>query len=153
MAYDQGGSRLDAALQQAVSAFGAHHREHAARFATAAGAKATGQPNAKLLQVLSDQLRDAPNAQAATLIFYDLESALAGTHLYALGVTKSAPQLQLTASVLPVESAHAAQIGVALGLPLAPPSTTPTAAASSPPFETEDKRLDPTAYSPAEAAK
>lgn len=154
MAYDQGGSRLTTpALKQAIAGFGGHHREHAARFAAAAGAKATGQPNAKLLQVVSDQLRDAPSEKAAALVLYDLESALAGTHLYALGVTETAPQLQLTASVLPIESAHAAQIGVALGLPLAPPSTTPTAAASAPPFETEDKRLDPTAYTPTETAK
>jgi hypothetical protein len=154
MAYDQGASRLTSpALQKAIAGFGAHHREHAARFAAISAGKATGQPNARLLQLSSDQLRDAPNEQAAARVLYDLESALAGTHLYALGVTKAAPQLQLTASVLPVESAHAAQIAFALGLPVAPPSTTPTSAAVSPPFETEDKRLDPTAYNPVKDEK
>ena len=153
-AYDQGGARLTSpALQQAVAGFGGHHREHAARFAAAAAGKATGQPNPKLQQLVSDQLRDAPDEKAAARVLYDLESALAGTHLYALGVTKAAPNLQLTASVLPVESAHAAQIAMALGLPIAPPSTTPTSAAVSPPFETEDKRLDPAAYGPEEESE
>jgi hypothetical protein len=142
-AYQQGALRLTTpALQQAVAGFGAHHAEHANRFAAAAGPKATGTPNAKLLQVVSDQLRDAPDEKAAGRVLFDLESALAGTHLYALGVTDSAAQLQLTASVLPVESAHAARIGVALGLPTAN---------TVPPYETEDKRLDPTVYAPTTA--
>lgn len=147
-AYDRAAGRLTTpALQQAVAGFGAHHREHAARFGAAAGDRATGQPNARLLQVVSDQLRDAPDERAAAKVLFDVESALAGTHLYALGVSTTAAALQLTASVLPVESAHAARIGLALELPLAPPNNTPTAAAVAPPFETEDKRLDPAQYS------
>jgi hypothetical protein len=153
-AYDQAAPRLAApALQEAIAGFGGHHREHAARFAGAAGDKATGQPNPLLLHVLNDQLRDAPTEEKVAKVLYDLESGLAGTHLYALGLTTSTPGLQLTASVLPVESSHAAQIGMALGLPLAPTDQAPAAAAVSPPFETEDKRLDPTKYSPAEEGK
>lgn len=152
-AYDQAaGRRTSPALQQAVAGFGAHHREHAARFGAAAGDKATGQPNERLLQVVSDQLRDAPDERAAAKVLFDVESALAGSHLYALGVSTTAAALQLTASVLPVESAHAARIGLALELPLAPPNNTPTAAAVAPPFETEDKRLDPALYSGEEGA-
>lgn len=152
-AYDQAAGRLTSpALQQAVAGFGAHHREHAARFGAAAGDKATAQPNERLLQVVSDQLRDAPDERAAAKVLFDVESALAGSHLYALGVSTTAAALQLTASVLPVESAHAARIGLALELPLAPPNNTPTAAAVAPPFETEDKRLDPALYSGEEGA-
>ena len=150
-AYDQAGPRLsDPALQKAIAGFGGHHREHAARFAAASEGKATGAPNPMLMQVVGDQLRDAQNEKSVAKVLYDLESGLAGTHLYALGVSTSAPSLQLTASVLPVESAHAAQIGLALGLQLAPADTAPSAAAVAPPFETEDKRLDPTIYAPAE---
>jgi hypothetical protein len=146
-AYDRAGARLTSpALQQAVAGFGAHHSEHAARFGAAAGDQAAGQPNPRLLQVVSDQLRDAPDEKAAAKVLYDVESALAGTHLYALGVSTTAAVLQLTASVLPVESAHAARIGLAIDLPLAPPTTAPTTAVA-PPFETEDKRLDPVQYS------
>ncbi|MEY2478995.1 MAG: hypothetical protein QOG87_4310 [Actinomycetota bacterium] len=153
-AYAQAAPKLtDPALQRATAGFGEHHREHAARFAAASEGKATGQPNPMLLQVVTDQLRDAADAKGTAKVLYDLESGLAGTHLYALGVSKSAPALQLTASVLPVESAHAAQIGLAVGLPLAPPSTAEAAPAVAPPFETEEKRLDPTVYAPAEEAK
>lgn len=153
-AYDQAGPRLTSpALQQAVAGFGGHHHEHAARFAGAAADKATGQPNPQLLQVLGDQLRDAPDEQGVAKVLFDLESGLAGTHLYALGVSKTAAALQLTASVLPIESSHAAQIGMALGLPLAPTKQAPAAAAVVPSFETEDKRLDPAKYSPEEEAK
>ena len=150
-AYDQAGPRLTSpALQKATAGFGGHHREHAARFAAAAGGTATGQPNPVLQQLVGDQLRDAPNEQGVARVLYDLESGLAGTHLYALGVSKSAPALQLTASVLPVESSHAAQIAFALGLPIAPTEQAPAAPAVVPPFETEDKRLDPALYNPVE---
>jgi hypothetical protein len=153
-AYDQAGPKLtDPVLQRATAGFGGHHREHAARFAAAAEGTATGQPNPMLLQVLTDQLRDATDAKGAARVLFDLESGLAGTHLFALGVSTSAPALQMTASILPVESAHAAQIGMAVGLPLAPPSTAPAAPAVAPPFETEDKRLDPLTYAPEEEAK
>ncbi|MDQ1372688.1 MAG: hypothetical protein QOJ09_26, partial [Actinomycetota bacterium] len=101
-AYDQAAAHLGPALQQAVAGFGGHHREHAGRFAAAAGGKATGAANPHLTQLVGDQLRDAPNEQAAAKILFDLESALAGTHLYAIGQSTSAPALQLTASVLPV---------------------------------------------------
>lgn len=153
-AYDQAGPRLTSpALREAVTGFGGHHREHAARFAAASEGKATGQPNPRLLQVLGDQLRDAPDERGVAKVLYDLESGLAGTHLYALGVSKAAPALQLTASVLPIESSHAAQIGMALELPLAPTEQAPAAPAVVPPFETEDKRLDPATYSPEEEAE
>ena len=153
-AYDEAAPRLTSpALQQASAGFGAHHREHAGRFAAAAGDKATGQANAMLQQVVRDQLRDAKDEQGVARVLFDLESGLVGTHLYALGVAKTAPGLQLTASVLPVESGHAAQLGTALGLPLAPPDTAPAAPAVAPPFETEDKRLDPATYTPEEEAK
>jgi hypothetical protein len=130
-----------------------HHREHAARFAAAAGDKATGRPNPMLLQLVSDQLRDAPDEVAAARVLYNLESGLVGTHLYALGVMESTAGLQLTASVLPVESSHAALLASNIGLPLAPPDSSPATPAVVPPFETEDKRLDPAKYSPAEEAK
>lgn len=148
-AYDQAGPKLGA-LAGAVAGFGAHHREHATRFAAAAADKATGQPNASLAQIVSDQLRDAKDDKATARVLFDLENALAGTHLYSLGVAKGVPTLQLAASVLPVESGHAARLGTALGLPMAPDENTPAAPAISPPFETEDKRLDPAVYNPKE---
>lgn len=145
-AYDQAGGKLTGPVQQAAAGAAGHHREHAARFAAASGGKATGQPNPQLMQVLSDQVRDAKSPEAAGQVLYDLESSLAGTHLYALGVAKSASALQLAASVLPVESAHAAALAMAIGLPVATKADTPSAPAAVPSFETEDKRLDPTVF-------
>ena len=88
-----------------------------------------------------------------TKVLFDVEGALASTHLYALGQMTSATALQLTASVLPVESAHAARIGLLAGVPLAPTKDAPQTPAAVPPFETEEKRLDPATYNPTEATK
>jgi hypothetical protein len=127
------------ALQQAAAAFGDHHRQHAAAYAPGAADKATGQPNARLVQVVTDELGDTRNEQGVAKVFFDMEMALAGTHTYLLGLLKDPGALRLAASVLPVEAQHATVFGTAAAQPIDK---------IVPSFESEDQKLDPALYTP-----
>jgi hypothetical protein len=127
------------ALQQSAATFAAHHREHAAAYAAAAGDKATGQANARLLQIVTDQLADTTSEQGAAKVFFDMEMALSGTHTYLLGLLKDPAGLKLAASVLPVEAQHATVFGTAAGQEIDK---------VVPAFESEDQKLDPALYLP-----
>jgi hypothetical protein len=132
------------ALQQAAATFAAHHHEHAASYGAAAADKATGQPNARLLQVVVDQLAETKSEQGAAKVFFDMEMALSGTHIYLLGLLEDPAALRLGASVLPVEAQHATVFGTAAGQEL--DKVVPS-------FESEDQKLDPALYLPKEEAK
>ena len=109
----------------------------AAAFGAAAGSSASNAPNAKLLAALSPQLTAAADENAVVDIAYMLENAAASTYLFALGALTSREALQLTASILPVESQHAVVLGSVLGKP---------ATDYVPGFETTDAAVDPTKY-------
>jgi hypothetical protein len=150
-AYQAAASKLTtAAVAQAAVTFAGHHTQHATAFAAIAKGGATGKPNPKLLETVSGQLRDAPDEKTVVQIAYDLENSAASTYLYALGVLSGQGALELTASILPVESQHAVVLGQVLGLPM----FEATAGASDPNagtgyvpnFVTQDQKLDPAAY-------
>ena len=111
--------------------------EPAAAFGGAADDKASGKPNAKLLATVGDQLKGASDQEGILKIAYDLEEAAAATYLFALGALKSETALQLSASILPVESQHAVVLGTALGRP---------ASDYLPAFQTSDKAVDPAQF-------
>ncbi|MGE0307869.1 MAG: ferritin-like domain-containing protein [Acidimicrobiia bacterium] len=125
------------AVGDAATAFAGHHAEHAAAFAAAAGSMSTGKPNPKLLAAVAAQLQGATDEMAIVKIAFDLENAAAATYMFALGALTSAPALQLTASILPVEAQHAVVLGQVLGL---------SGAALVPPFETATATVDPAAF-------
>jgi hypothetical protein len=125
------------AVGEAATTFAGHHQEHAAAFGGAAGDAATGEPNPGLLEQVSGQLDDAPEESAVLEIAYSLENAAAATYLFALGALESREALQLTASILPVESQHAVVLGTVL-------AKSPTEYAPS--FETQDAALKPDVY-------
>jgi hypothetical protein len=138
------------AVSQAASTFAGHHGQHATAFAAIAKGTAAGKPNPKLLDTVSGQLHDAPNEKAVVRIAYDLENGAASTYLFALGALNGRGALELTASILPVESQHAVVLGQVLGLPM----FEATAGASDPNagtgyvpnFVTQDQRVDPALY-------
>lgn len=132
-----GSGKLQPAVVEVGTMFAGHHQEHAGAFAGASGGAAKGKPNAKLLTTVGDQLKGAADQAAVLQIAYDLEEAAAATYLFALGALKSAAALQLSASILPVESQHAVVIGSALGKP---------AADYVPSFQTSDKAVDPAQF-------
>lgn len=132
-----GSGKLQPAVVEVGTMFAGHHQEHAGAFAGASGGAAKGKPNAKLLTTVGDQLKGAADQAAVLQIAYDLEEAAAATYLFALGALKSAAALQLSASILPVESQHAVVIGSALGKP---------ATDYVPSFQTSDKAVDPAQF-------
>jgi predicted RecA/RadA family phage recombinase len=79
-----------------------------------------------------------------------MENAAASTYLYSLGILTDKGALQLTASVLPVESQHAVVLGQVLGI--APftavaGSSDPYAGSGYVPyFVTQDQKVDPAVY-------
>lgn len=132
------GGKLQPAVVQVGNTFAGHHAEHAKAFAGYARASATGKPNPGLLQAIGGQLSAAPDQKAILQIALDVENAAAATYLFALGALEDAVALQLTATILPVESQHAVVLGEALGKPL--DKTT------LPPFQTQTARVDPAKY-------
>ena len=150
-AYQQAAAKITtSAVASAAGTFASHHSQHATAFAALTKGQATGKPNPKLLQTVSGQLHDAPDEKTTLHIAFDLENAAASTYLYALGLLTGKGALQLTASILPVESQHAVVLGQALGLPLfeaVAGSSDPYAGSGYVPFfVTQDQKIDPAAY-------
>src|SRR4051812_8361379 len=134
-----GGVLKTPAVLAAATTFASHHQEHAAAFAGAAGSKATHKPNPKVLQLVGDQLTAARTENAVINAAFGLENTAASTYLFALGALQGRAALQLTASILPVESQHATVLGTALGKPLSD-------AIFMPSFITEQQKVDPTKF-------
>jgi len=128
------------AVAAAATMFAGHHKEHGDSFQAASGGKiAKDATNPKLLDALSGQLSRAADEKAVVKIAYDTENAAAATYLFALGALHSADALKLTASILPIESAHAVVLAGVLGLGANDLSYLP-------PFETNKVALDPAKY-------
>lgn len=132
-----GGKVKTAAVGEAATMFAGHHSEHAAAFGGAAGSKASGKPNPKLLEAVSGQLKGATDEKAVLQVAFDVENAAAATYLFALGALQAPAALQLAASILPVESQHAVVLGQILGKP---------AADFVPGFESKEKAIDPAKF-------
>ncbi len=137
MAAAASGKVTTPAVGEAATTFAGHHQEHAAAFGGAAGDAATGEPNPGLLEEVGGQLEGAADEPAVLEIAFSLENAAAATYLFALGALESAEALQLTASILPVESQHAVVLGSVL-------EKQPTEYVPS--FETQDAALKPDAF-------
>jgi hypothetical protein len=136
MAAAQSGKVTTKAVLDAATTFAGHHKEHGAAFGGAAGSAATGKANQKLLDAVGPQLQAAGDENAVLEVAYSLENAAAATYLFALGALTSKAALQLTASILPVESQHAIVLGTVLGKPA-------TDKTYLPPFQTEDGAATP----------
>jgi hypothetical protein len=118
----------------ALSAFAAHHQEHAAALGVLAGSRATTTPNRRLATMLAARVRNAPDERAALEVALTLENEAASTYLFALGSLEATEALQLSASILPVESQHA--VVLAALLRKAPGETFPV-------FENQDQAFRP----------
>ena len=136
-AYEQANERLDAAGLHTAGSFADHHRDHHVALGDAAGDASTGEPNAALLEELTQQIEDAADDAALLGVFSDLEAALTATHLFLLGAYSSTDALQLTAAILPIEAQHVVAIGATLDRPLVE---------LAPSFENTDRALTPEAF-------
>ncbi|MDP9440889.1 MAG: ferritin-like domain-containing protein [Actinomycetota bacterium] len=129
--------KLQPAVVEVGTMFAGHHAEHAKAFGGAAGTKASGRPNTKLVEAVGGQLKAAKDVKSILGVAFDLENAAVATYMFALGALKSPAALGLTASILPVESQHAVVLGTALAK--APADLIPT-------FETAEKAVDPAKF-------
>jgi len=128
------------AVGAAATMFAGHHKEHGDSFQAASGGKiAKDATNPMLLKALSDQLSAAADEKAVVKVAFNTENAAAATYLFALGALQSADALKLTASILPIESAHAVVLANVLGLMASDD-------AYLPPFETKKAALDPAKF-------
>ncbi len=115
-AYKAGAPLLSPEVLPVAELFLSHHQEHAGAFGALAGDQATGTANAALLEALMPTIAGLTD-QAGVLAFAKtVEDQAAVTYAFALTVLQSPEAASGTATILPVEEAHSAALGVALGL-------------------------------------
>jgi rubrerythrin len=115
-AYGIGAAKLSGVVLKVAKTFASHHQDHANAFNAAAGSKAIGnKANPKLVAQLGPQFTNAANQNAVLELAFGGENAAAATYQYALENLTGTAALQLTASIMPVESQHAVVLGTVLG--------------------------------------
>lgn len=115
-AYKAGAPLLSAEVLPVAELFLGHHQEHADAFAALAGDAATGAPNAALIEALTPAIEGLTDEAAVLQFAKDIEDQAAATYAFALTALQSPEAAAGTATILPVEEAHSAALGVALGL-------------------------------------
>jgi hypothetical protein len=114
-AYTAGLPKLSPAVAEVGKLFASHHQEHADAFAALAGSAASGAANAALLADLTPLLTGAADEAAVLELALLIENQAASTYVFAIGALASAEAAAATATILPVESAHAVVLANALG--------------------------------------
>ncbi len=125
-----------AGLKTAVS-FAKQHADHAKAFGGFAGDTKKAVANPKLVAALGPEIQKAKTEIDIVKIAYTVENAAAETYLYAIGALTDKSALALTATILPVESQHAAVWANVLGESIK---------TYIPSFLTDTMALKPTAY-------
>jgi hypothetical protein len=120
-----------------AKSFAAQHADHAKAFGAFAGDAKKAVANPKLVAALGPQIKKAKTATDIVKIAYAVENAAAETYLYAIGALKDKNALALTATILPVESQHAAVWANVLGMSLS---------SYIPSFLTDTGALSPSTY-------
>jgi len=130
-AYDQGVElAVAAAYQRAlpllttparaelVSTLARHHAAHAATLGGLAGTKAVSGPSLSFAAALATMVAALRTEAEVLQLASVLEGELAATHQYLLENLRTGPARRAVATMLPVESGHAAVLGVTLGEPV-----------------------------------
>lgn len=113
-AYEAGAELLSEDLAPVLQTFRGHHEDHAQAYAEVAGSAATGEPNAALLEALTPAI-EAFSTQNDVLVFAkDLENQLAVTCGHLLTLLEGTEAVATTATILPVETSHAAELSYEL---------------------------------------
>lgn len=114
-AYKAGAPLLSAEVLPVAELFLGHHQEHAQAFAGIAGDAATGEPNAALIEALSPMIAELSDEAGVLAFAKTVENQAVATYAFALTALQDPGAAQGTATILPVESAHAAALSLALG--------------------------------------
>jgi rubrerythrin len=120
-----------------AKSFAAQHADHAKAFGAFAGDSSKAVANPKLVAAIAPQIKAAKSATDIVKIAYSLENGAAETYLYAIGALSNKNALALTATILPVESQHAAVWANVLGM---------SVKSYIPPFLQDTGALKPTEY-------
>lgn len=140
-AYTAGAPLLSPEVLPVAELFLGHHQEHAAAFASLAGDAATGAPNAALVAALTPTIEGLSDEAGVLAFAKAVENQAVATYAFALTALTLPEAAAGTATILPVESAHAAALSLALGE--GPDAWFPNGA-----FESADiaDGIDPAAY-------
>lgn len=128
-AYKAGAPLLSAEVLPVAELFLSHHQDHAGAFGALAGDAATGAPNAALLEALGPTIAGLKTQEDVLGFAQTVENQAVATYAFALTALTLEAAYQGTATILPVESAHAVALGLALGQ--APGDQFPTGAFES----------------------
>lgn len=118
-AYGMAAAALSAATKPVAMLFQTHHQQHADAFGAVAKTKAANGPNQKLVTALTPALQAVKDEKSALELAFVLENQAAETYAFGLTVASGSAAVGGMATILPIESAHAAILGAALGKPLA----------------------------------
>jgi hypothetical protein len=114
-AYGMAAPVLTPATADVATLFASHHQAHAEAFASLSSGKAKGKPNAKLVTALTPALTAIKDEAGALEFAFTLENQAAETYAFALTVLMDKAAYSGTATILPIESAHAGVLAAALG--------------------------------------
>jgi len=103
---------LDQRGKTLVTTYQEHHRQHSASFDALSGR--TGVANQAVITDFTAKVKAATSSAAMLQVAFDIEQALAATHLDSLGKAQGARPANQLGAVLPVESQHAVVIGESL---------------------------------------
>jgi len=112
--YGQASTYLSAATRPVAELFAKHHEDHAAAFGAIAGDRGTGNPNNALIAAVTPALQAVKDEAGALELAFVIENQAAATYAFALTVLTIPGAIAGTATILPIESEHAAVLGVAL---------------------------------------
>jgi hypothetical protein len=111
-AYDSLLDRVGEEVGPLLETYRAHHREHAELLARAAGSSAPQEPDAAVVSSLEPRIADLAGQAAALVLARELEDRMAATYAHALTRLEDRAAAGEVASVLAVEAAHGAALGV-----------------------------------------
>lgn len=100
----------------AATLFAKHHQDHADAFGSLAGSKATHKANPGLVKAFTDTLKPTiKDLNGALELAFVVENQAAATYAFALTALTIEGAYKGTATILPVETEHAAILGMVLG--------------------------------------
>jgi rubrerythrin len=117
-AYGMAAGALSAATKPVAILFQTHHQQHADAFGAVAKAKAVKGPNQKLVTALTPALQAVKDEKSALELAFVLENQAAETYAFGLTVASGKDAIAGMATILPIETEHAAVLGAALGKPI-----------------------------------
>jgi rubrerythrin len=117
-AYGMAAPALTSATRPVGELFAKHHQDHADAFGAVAGSKAVSEPNAALVTAPTPALQAVNDETSALELAFTLENQAAATYAFGLTVASGADAVAGMATILPIESEHAAVLGAALGMPV-----------------------------------